>query len=329
MAVADNILSDAENSTTSYQPLHPSVRPKLDPEYVAFHDKYIQFVEPDDVRPWHPIHTRRRRPFPPGTSQAVPVKEVRDVDLGNFPVRIFWPEDENPENGWPVLVWYHGGGWAIGGVESENDFCSRMCREYPYPIPVEDALEALVWVHDQAVSGAMNIDRHRLAVGGTSAGGNLALVTALKAASMKPAPIPLVLQLLLAPVIDNTAIVATTWSTRIHTPWLTPARMTWYRNMYLTNKDDALNWDASPNLAPADLLAKSPKTWIGIAEQDLLAPEATAFEEQLRTVGVNVDVKYYEGMTHTILAMNGILTKGKALVSDSAKVLKDAFWPGL
>ncbi|KIW20522.1 hypothetical protein PV08_01097 [Exophiala spinifera] len=320
MAVVGHMLSDAEKSTTSYQPLHPSVRPKLDPEYVAFHDKYIQFVEPDDVRPWHAIHTRRRRPFPPGTSQPVSVKEVRDVDLGDFPVRIFWPEGETPESGWPVLVWYHGGGWAIGGIENENDFCSRMCRdascvvvtvgyrlcpEHPYPVPVEDALEALVWVHRQAASGALGIDTSRIAIGGTSAGGNLSAVTALKASLQQPKPIPLVLQLLLVPVIDNTATVDSTWSTRTHAPWLTPARMTWYRDMYLPNSKDALKWDASPNLAPAELLGKTPKTWIGIAEQDLLAPEAAAFADQLRTVGVDVDVEHYAGMTHTILAMNG------------------------
>lgn len=138
-------------------------------------------------------------------------------------------------------------------------------------------------------------------------GGNLAVATALKASLLQPTPIPLILQLLIVPVIDNTATVATAWSTRIHTPWLTPARMTWYRNMYLTNSKDALNWDASPNLAPAELLAKTPKTWVGIAEQDLLAPEAAAFADQLRTAGVDVDVQYYPGMTHTILAMNGKL----------------------
>lgn len=121
-------LTDAESSTTIYQPLDPDVRFKLDPEYVAFHDRYIQYVEPDDARPWHPVHVRSRRPFPPGTSEPVPIRKTEDIYLKSFPVRVFRPNGDRPKNGWPVLVWYHGGGWAIGSIESENDFCSRMCR---------------------------------------------------------------------------------------------------------------------------------------------------------------------------------------------------------
>lgn len=135
-------------------------------------------------------------------------------------------------------------------------------------------------------------------------GGNLAVVTSLKA-SLLPEPIQIIFQVLIVPVIDNTATVKTIWSSRAKAPWLTPARMLWYRKMYLPDINMASNWDASPNLAPESLLARMPRTWIAVADQDVLAPEALSFADQLGPLGVDVEVAIYGGMTHTILAMNG------------------------
>ncbi|OQV04033.1 hypothetical protein CLAIMM_08982 [Cladophialophora immunda] len=327
----------AESSTRIvYQPLDPQLRQSLDPEYVAFHDEYIQYLEPDDVREWDPEQTRSRRL--PGNSEPVPVLQ-KDIQRPNFPVRAFWPHGSRPALGWPVLVWFHGGGWAVGSIDSENDFCSRICRdtpcvvvtvgyrlapEHPYPAAVEDAVEALVWVHSKEGSRTLGIDATRIAIGGTSAGGNLSVVASLKA-SLLPEPIPIIFQILLVPVVDNTATVETVWASRAKAPWLTPARMLWYRRMYLPLPGTASNWDASPNRAPEDLLAKMPKTWFGIADQDLLAPEAREFATHLRRVGVAVEVAEYEGMTHTILAMNAIFSKGKQLIIDAGDALRVAF----
>jgi len=200
----------------------------------------------------------------------------------------------------------------------------RLAPEFKYPAAAEDSVDALVWVHSERGSAELGIDKHRIAVGGTSAcvhlsfgrldcrvnlssrhrGGNLAAVVSMKA-SILLHPVPLVMQLLVVPVVDNTANVSSVWETRKDAPWLTPQRMTWYRNMYLPNASDAVKWDASPNKAPPELLQKTPPTWVAVAEQDLLAPEALAFAQQLRKSGVHVEVKIYEGMTHSILALNG------------------------
>ena len=128
----------------------------------------------------------------------------------------------------------------------------------------------------------------------------------LKAALSSP-PIPVVQQLLIVPVIDNTATISSIWKENKEAPWLTPSRMTWYRNMYLPNKADQLNYEASPNLAERDVLAKSPKTWIAVSELDLLAPEGLAFGQQLSEAGVEVEMKVYKGSTHSILALSGRL----------------------
>jgi acetyl esterase/lipase len=137
-------------------------------------------------------------------------------------------------------------------------------------------------------------------------GGNLAAVLSLKAALASP-PIPLVAQLLLLPVIDNTATATSeVWTQNRLAPWLTPNRMLWYRRKYLPKEENCLEWTASPNLAPRGLLQKSPKTWIAVSEFDLLAPEGIAYGEQLKDVGVMVDLKTYEGSTHSLLAASGM-----------------------
>lgn len=110
-----------------YQPIHPEVRPKLDPEYVAFHDKYMQYILPDDAKPWD-ASPRSNPSLPPGGSPISEVGKVINVDLELFKIRAFVPQGTHDGRGWPALLWFHGGGWAIGGLGSENDFCSLMCK---------------------------------------------------------------------------------------------------------------------------------------------------------------------------------------------------------
>jgi acetyl esterase/lipase len=127
----------------------------------------------------------------------------------------------------------------------------------------------------------------------------------MKAALATP-PILIVSQLLVLPVINNTALpTAEPWVTNGLAPWLTPSRMLWYRRKYLQNEEDCLKWTASPNLAPTELLKKSPKTWVAVAECDLLAPEAIAYGKQLEEVGVDVEFKTYKGATYSLLAGSG------------------------
>ncbi len=125
MAAATDLTDDG-NSKTVFQPLDPQVRHVLDSEYVALHDSYLQYIQPDDALPWDSVQARSRRLI--GGSEPVPVAQTRDIQLNNFSMRVFWPRGDRPTQGLPVLLWFHGGGWAIGSVESENDFCTRMCR---------------------------------------------------------------------------------------------------------------------------------------------------------------------------------------------------------
>ncbi|KAK7751893.1 hypothetical protein SLS62_006194 [Diatrype stigma] len=341
-----------------YQPIHPDVRPLLDPEYVAYHDQYLQYVQPDDQKVWDGSARTRPAWLPATESAPVAVGSVRDLDLGAYSIRAFTPSlDEGPPRpaaGWPVFLWFHGGGWAVGDVGAANDLCALVCRrarcvvvtvgyrlapEHVFPAAVDDAADALRWVRSASGGVAqLGVDPARVAVGGTSAGGHLAAVLALKAEAetmQQQPPVELAFQLLVLPVIDNAATAETVWAPNKNAPWLTPARMTWYRRLWLPDEaKDAVArrppWEVSPNRAPTSVLATSPKTWIAVSEQDLLAPEAKLYAAQLEEAWKEetpeevsngkkvVEVKSYEGSTHSLLAMSGVLSKGQQLLQDVA-----------
>ncbi|KII95688.1 hypothetical protein PLICRDRAFT_97380 [Plicaturopsis crispa FD-325 SS-3] len=301
-----------------YQPIHPDVRPRLDPEYVAFHEQHLQYIQPSQTLPWDPS-AREAAPMP-GGSEPLKVGSIRDIQLDHCRLRVFTPESMRPAPGWPVCIWFHGGGWTLGGLGSENSLCTVLCNrascvvatvdyrlapEHPYPAAVEDAVEALRWIFTKG-EAELEADTSRIAVAGSSAGGNLAAILSLKAATLSP-PIPLIFQLLCIPVIDNTATAATVWSPNRNAPWLTPDRMTWYRRMYLPDERDWGKWDASPTFAPRALIAQSPRTWIGVAELDILKPEGVAYGEQLREAGVETEIRIYEGSTHSHQEKGGSL----------------------
>ncbi|TPX15602.1 uncharacterized protein E0L32_004300 [Thyridium curvatum] len=321
----------ADPSRPVHQPIQPHVRPLLDPEYVAFHDKYFQYLVPDDTKPWDGS-ARLKNPHLPATeSEPVPVGNVRDIKVNdNYTVRVFTPDGPKPAAGWPVFLWFHGGGWAVGDLAANNDVCALVCQrarcvvvsvayrlapEHPYPAAFEDAVDALRWVRSEAGSAALGgTDPGRVAVGGTSAGGQLAASLSIAAAcgEIEP-PARLAFQLLVVPVVDSTATVETAWAANRDAPWLTPARMTWYRRMYLPDEGRAREWQVSPNFASRELLAGSPRTWIAVAEQDILAPEAEGYAAQLAEAwaergveDVEVVTKIYQGSCHPMLTLNGM-----------------------
>ncbi|KAJ7254345.1 alpha/beta hydrolase fold-domain-containing protein [Mycena haematopus] len=318
-----------------HQPIHPSMIPRLDPEYIEFHNKSLAQLVPPHTLPWSPA--LRDVPAVPGGSDPLPVGATEDIDLTHTKFRAFTPQGASPANGWPCFIFFHGGGWTFGSISAENSFATNMCSrakcvvlsvdyrlapEHRYPAAVEDAIESLDWVIKNGKS-KLNIDITRVAVGGSSSGGNLAAILALKAAEASP-PIPLVFLLLIVPVTDNTASVENHWAENALTPWLSPARMLWFRDNYLPNKEDYTKWDASPIFAPDALLAKVPKTWIAVCECDILCSEGVAFGKKLNAVGVETEVEVYKRAPHPIMAMDGVLKIGAKMVSDAVAALGKA-----
>ncbi|KAJ7758524.1 alpha/beta hydrolase fold-domain-containing protein [Mycena maculata] len=331
-----------------HQPIHPSMVPRLDPEYVQFHNESLARLVPPHTVPWSP--ELRNVPAVPGGSTPLVVGATEDIALSHTKFRAFSPEGDSPANGWPCFIFFHGGGWTFGNINSENAFATNMCKrwyfqghrlpplihcpgancvvlsvdyrlapEHRYPTAVEDAVESLDWVIQNGKS-KLNIDTARISVGGSSSGGNLAAILTLKAAEASP-PIPLIFQLLIVPVTDNTASVDNLWAENALTPWLSPARMLWFRDNYLPNKEDYTKWDASPYFAPDVLLAKVPKTWIAVCEADILRDEGIEYGKKLSALGVEVEVELYKGAPHPIMAMDGVLKIGAKMVLDAATAL--------
>ncbi|KAH9044454.1 Alpha/Beta hydrolase protein [Lactarius pseudohatsudake] len=277
--------------------LHPSIIPRLDPEYAAFHNEHIIHLPQAHELPWDPAI--RNMPHVPGSSAPLPVGRVEDHHLSRCKVRVFTPEGPRPQRGWPVFIFFHGGGWTLGNINSENAFCTNMCKGAECVVvskPVEDAIEALQWVWVQGAS-TLGIDTKRIAVGGSSSGGNLAAVLTHKAAQLYP-PIPLTFQLLIVPVTDNTASASgvphASWRENRHTPWLSPARMLSTR----------ARWDASPLLAQDEMFRRVPRAWIAVTELDILRDEGISYGKKLLRAGVPAEIKTYRAAPHPIMAMD-------------------------
>lgn len=205
----------------------------------------------------------------------------------------------------------------------------RLGPENPYPAAVEDAQAALQFVYSNG-GQELGINPSKIAVGGSSrynpvptssyssliidhhrSGGNLAAIITHKAALATP-PIPLVFQLLVVPVTDNTASTSgaphASWHENANTPALTPSRMMWFRTNYSPNESDWIKWSNSPIFAPDELFKKSPPTWIGVTELDILRDEGIAYGEKLKQNGVSVETKIYKGAPHPIMAQDGVFT---------------------
>ncbi|KAF7365336.1 Abhydrolase-3 domain-containing protein [Mycena venus] len=319
-----------------HQPIHPSMIPRLDPEYIEFHNTSLAQLVPPHTLPWSP--KLRDVPAVPGCSDPLPVGATEDIDLTHTKFRAFTPEGAAPPDGWPCFIFFHGGGWTFGSINAENSFATNMCTrakcvvlsvdyrlapEHKYPTAVEDAIESLDWVIKNGKS-KLNIDTTRIAVGGSSR--HVVFQSRPSLDLSASPPIPLVFLLLIVPVTDNTASVENLWAENALTPWLSPARMLWFRDNYLPNKEDHTKWDASPSFAPDALLAKVPKTWIAVCECDILRDEGIAFGKKLTALGVEAEVEVYKGAPHPIMAMDAIrvLKIGAKMVSDASVALGKA-----
>ena len=247
----------------------------------------------------------RRLSAPP--AEPEPVGSVRDFRIPGaeegVPVRVYAPEGEGP---FPVLVYYHGGGWVVGSLDGVDSLCRalteaadcmvvsvdyRLAPEHPFPAPVEDAHAAFRWVADtvDAVGG----DPDRVAVGGDSAGGNLAAAVSLLARD-RGGPTP-DYQLLVYPATDPD-LATDSYAENAEGYFLTRDDMAWFWDHYLASDVDAANPYAAPLLA-RDLSGLPPATVV-TAGFDVLRDEGVAYAERLADAGVDVDHRHYERMIH-------------------------------
>ena len=249
---------------------------------------------------------------------------------GEIPVRVYTPEQSGLL---PVLVYFHGGGWVVGDLETHDALCRqltnaascmvvsvdyRLAPENKFPAAAEDAYAATQWVAENAAT--IGGDPDRIAVGGDSAGGNLAAAVVLMARD-RGGP-RLVHQLLIYPATDG---ACDTVSCRENGQGylLTLDMMQWFWNHYLSTDADRHNPYAAPSRAP-DLRGLPPALVI-TAEFDPLRDEGEAYAARLRAPGVAVQLKRYDGMIHGFFSMGAVLDTARTAMEEVAASLQSAF----
>ena len=262
---------------------------------------------------------------------------VRDLAApgpgGPIPLRLYRGAGTDADAVLPALVYFHGGGWVIGDLDSHDGVCRslanaaqccvvsvdyRLAPEHPFPAAVIDSAAATRWIIEQA--GMLGIDANRVAVGGDSAGGNLAAVVAIMARDRYLPPVDF--QVLIYPATDmgmGTASVA-----RVTQGFpLTATTMRWFIDHYLSGPHDVTDWRASP-LRAASLAGTAP-AFVSTCTQDPLADEGAAYAARLAQDGVSVSHMHVADQMHGYVTM-GRLVRASAVLIDTIAATLRARW---
>lgn len=294
-------------------------------------------ANPIDIRQMSPEAMRQlfaALAFTDGEPVAVGSVEDRTIPgpRREIAVRVYRPDVEGPA---PVLVWYHGGGWVIGDLDSTDATCRKLCAradvvvvsvdyglapEEPFPAATDDAWAALTWVaeHADEVGG----DAGRLAVGGDSAGGNLAALVAIRARD-EGGPV-LRHQLLVYPATDL-VMAHPSIEGNGEGYFLSRDAMFWFRGHYL-GADDELGDPASPAVSPlrVDDLSGLAPAQVLTAEFDPLVDEGDDYAARLADAGVPVDHVRHPGLVHGFFGMGALSPTCDAAAADAADRLRSA-----
>jgi acetyl esterase len=253
---------------------------------------------------------------------------------GEIPVRIYTPTGKAPGAA-PGLVFFHGGGWVVGNIESYDRECRaiaqqaecvvvsvdyRLAPEHKFPAAVDDCVLATRWTAAHAAE--LGIDAARLAVGGDSAGGNLAAVVAQQLrdtpATDVPGAPPLICQLLIYPATDSVAEYPSQ-----HEPdvgLLHQADVRWFMGHYLADPADCRDPRFSPLRASS--LAGLPRAIVALAEYDPLRDQGAAYAEALRAAGVPTELQLFKGHIHGFMSLAAAVPSAGAAQAEMLRALR-------
>ena len=311
----------------------------LDPQARAFLDQVAASNRPPiESLPLADARALFDETFSRLAGPPVDVGRVEDVQAdgprGPIPVRVYTPQLARAPL--PMLVWYHGGGWVCGGLDSYDALCRMLTREsgcivasvdyrlapeHPAPEQFDDAFAALEWL--AAHASELGADATRLAVGGDSAGGGLAASVALKARDVGgPA---LAYQLLVYPAVSS-GVKTASYETYGEGHFLTNDRIDFYWKCHIPQPEMV----EIPYVCAsrAETLRGLPPTTIVMADCDPLWDEGVAYAERLRADGVPVELRVYNGMIHAFFSFFGIFDQGREAVTDAGKALGAALLHG-
>jgi acetyl esterase len=252
---------------------------------------------------------------------------ARELTIGEFAGRLYTPD--GLATGSPLLIFYHGGGWVTGGLETHDNLCRflareagvrvlaadyRLAPEHPFPAAVDDAAEVLRYAVAKAED--LGVDASRIALGGDSAGGNLAAVTA------HGAEVDITFLLLFYPGVDA-SVRRRSREIFGNGFFLTDEKMDWFLDQYSAGGQD--RHDPRLSIMLAEDLSNLPPTYIATAGYDPLRDEGEAFAERLAAEGVPVVLRRHEGLFHgfaNVLGVGGIFREA---VSEAVGALRTGF----
>ncbi len=252
---------------------------------------------------------------------------------GSLRIRIYIPGQESQ---YPVLVYFHGGGYYLGDLNSHDSICRsftnrarcivvavayRLSSSAKFPAAVEDGYAALKWVQENA--GSFGGDAARVAVGGDSSGGNLAVVVCLMARDNNT-PLP-VYQILLYPKTDYSSMNTESIKNYGQGYLLTTQTMNFFQTSYFQDDSNRLNPYASPLLD--DDFSGLPDAFVLTAEYDPLRDEGQAYAGRLKEASVDTNLVRYDGMIHGFINMGKVVDRALAAIQEAADALHWAFYP--
>lgn len=302
----------------------------------------IGLIESSNLPPTHLLTVEQARrayrdrrfvtqPEPPRVAE---VRELRiDAPAQPIPVRLYRPLGAAPGETLPALVYFHGGGWTIGDLDTHDTLCRqlsnragcavvsvdyRIAPEHRFPAAVDDSIAATRWV--RANAAALAVDATRVAVGGDSAGGNLAAVASIALRDAGEAP--LAFQLLIYPVTDLRR-VAPSYTTHGQGYLLTREAMDYFHDHYIADAAHDLDWRASPLLR--DDLAGLPPALVLTAGCDPLHDEGLQYAQRLSEAGNRATHLCFERQIHGFVLMGKVIDEADAAVGLCAATLRSAF----
>jgi acetyl esterase len=308
----------------------------LDPDaaavFKAFQDAGrppYETVSPAEARELYLKGRVVTNPEPPELKSVTPL--AIPSPTGPIPARLYTPPRLRKTNGLaPCLVFFHGGGWVIGDLDSHDVVCRkladegelivvsvdyRLAPEHKFPAAVEDAVTATKWIADHAKQ--FGIDASRLSVGGDSAGGNLAAVVAIAARDGNGPDIAG--QLLIYPATDF-ALTHPSHGEPETSILLTHSVIRWFRDHYLNGAADVHDWRASP--ARARTLIGLPPAYVLTAGADPLRDEGDEYAHRLREAGVPVTYRSFPGQFHGFFTMGKLLQQANVAAKEIGAWLK-------
>lgn len=291
---------------------------------------FVDVIKQQDRPGWEEMPLAESRKLFAGFQSAFGIGpemfSVEDSTLEHVPVRIYRPSDAAVL---PGIVYYHGGGWVIGDLETHDTLCRRVAQEsgcaviavdyrlapeHSYPAAVDDCFAVTKFVHRNA--SKMGIDAEKIIVAGDSAGGNLAAAVALKARD--EAGPSLAMQVLIYPVIDPNCNTGSYRSFAVE-HGLTAKTMQWMWQQYF---NDSVAADSKYVVVAENDLSDLPPAHVITAEYDVLRDEGLQFEQQLSAAGVPTTSKQYAGMLHGFIHFSALFDDGILAIQEIGELIR-------